>query len=76
MQIDEGDREVDKENQGTRRLLNGFKLLNVQIHLLSDDLEKLYTKQKYKNLFDIGVLSTASANYIGKEGNGLNNIFK
>jgi hypothetical protein len=44
MKIDEGSREVDKENQGTRRLLNGFKLLNIQIHLLSDDLDKLFTK--------------------------------
>lgn len=58
MKIDEGSREVDQENQGTRRLLNGFKLLNIQIYLLSDDLDKLFTKQKYKDLFDIGVLST------------------
>lgn len=29
MQIDEGDREVDSKNEGTRRLLNGFKMLNV-----------------------------------------------
>jgi len=58
MQIDEGDRLVDKANEGSRRLLNGFKMLNLQIHLLSDDLDKIFTKQKYKNLFDIGVLST------------------
>ena len=51
-------------------------MLNVQIHLLSDDLDKTFNKQKYKDLFDIGVLSTHSANQIGKEGNGLNNIFK
>ena len=44
MQIDEGSREVTKENEGSRRLLNGFKMLNIQIHLLSDDLDKIYTK--------------------------------
>ena len=76
MQIDEGSREVTKENEGSRRLLNGFKMLNIQIHLLSDDLDKIYTKQKYQDLFDIGVMSTHSANYIGKEDNGLNKIFK
>lgn len=76
MQIDEGGREVKEENKGTRRLLNGLKLLNVQIHLLSDDLDKIFTKAKYKDLFDIGVLSTHSANYVGKEGNGINAIFK
>ena len=44
MKIDEGDREVEKGNEGTRRLLNGFKMMNVQIHLLSDDLDKIFTK--------------------------------
>ena len=29
MQIDEGDREVTDENKGTRRLLNGLKMLNI-----------------------------------------------
>lgn len=76
MQIDEGDREVKEENKGTRRLLNGFKMLNVQIHLLSDDLDKIFTKAKYKDLFDIGVLSSHSCNYVGKEGSQINNIFK
>ena len=76
MQIDEGDREVKEENEGTRRLLSGFKQLNVKIHLLSGDLDSIFEKQKYAGLFDIGVLSTHSCNYIGKEGNGMNKIFK
>lgn len=58
--IDEGHRDIKKENIGTRKLLDGYTHLNVKIHLLSDDLSKLYTRQKYKDLFDIGVLSTTS----------------
>lgn len=58
--IDEGHRNLKKENEGTRKLLDGYTHLNVKIHLLSEPLEKLYTKQKYQDLFDIGVLSTVS----------------
>lgn len=39
----------------------------MKIHLLSGNLEKLYTKKKFKNLFDIGVLSVNSANQITRE---------
>jgi hypothetical protein len=41
--------------------------------LLSGKLEKLYDKKKYKNLFDIGVLSVNSANEISQ---GLSILFK
>merc|ERR1712238_357861 len=60
-EIPEGSDEVKKENIGTRKLLDGFKFLNVKIHLLTDSLDKIYQKQRYQNLFDVGVLSVASA---------------
>ena len=71
LDIEEGKNEVKQEDVGTRRLLPGFTMANVKIHLLSDDLDKLYTKQKYHNLFDIGVLSIHSSNKISKEFNYL-----
>ena len=73
LDIDEGKNTVKKENEGTRKLLEGFKRLNVKIHLLSDDLSKLQTKKHYKNLFDIGILSMHSANSVNLD---LNKIFK
>jgi len=39
----------------------------VKIHFLSGNLEKLYQKKKYAKLFDIGVLSVASANHISRD---------
>jgi hypothetical protein len=63
-EIDEGKRDVKPENEGTRRLLKGFTQANVKIHLLTDSIDKLYTKSKYKDLFDIGVLSIHSSNKI------------
>ena len=50
----------------TRGLLEGFIQANVKIHLLSGKLEKLFEKKKYKNLFDLGVLSVNSANEISQ----------
>jgi len=44
------------ENQ-QRSLLDGFVQSNIKIHFLSGKLEKLTEKKKYKNLFDLGVLS-------------------
>lgn len=41
---------------------------------MSDDIDKIFSKQKYSELFDIAVLSINSANNIDKE--GFNNIFK
>ena len=64
---------VKEEDIGTRRLLKGFKMANIKIHLLSEDLDRLYTKQKYNNLFDIGVLSIHSANKIDEK---MSSIFK
>ena len=65
--IEEGKCEVKPENEGTRTLLKGFKQCNVKFHLLTDSIDKLYTKSKYKDLFDIGVLSIHSANKIDPE---------
>merc|ERR1712159_276634 len=48
-------------DEGTRRLLKGFTMGNIKVHLLSDDLQKLYTKAKYRDLFDIGILSMHSS---------------
>lgn len=73
LDIDEGKNIVAKENEGTRRLLAGFKYANIKIHLLTDDLAKLYGKQKYADLFDIGVFSIHSANKITES---MNVIFK
>lgn len=41
--------------------------------MLTDSIDKLYTKSKYKDLFDIGVLSIHSANSIDTD---LTGIFK
>jgi dynein assembly factor 3, axonemal len=70
-EIDEGNREVKPENEGTRKLLKGMEFANVKFHLLTDSIDKLYTKSKYKDLFDIGVLSIHSANKIDSEFLGL-----
>jgi len=66
-EIDEGSREVQPDKEGTRRLLPAFEVANVKIHLLTDSLDKLYSKSKYKDLFDIGVMSIHSANKIDPE---------
>jgi len=48
--------------------LQAFTHLNVEIHFLADkDLKSLITKSKFRGLFDIGVLSVTSANYISEE---------
>jgi hypothetical protein len=40
-------------------------MLNVHFHFLAEpDLNKLHTKSKYQDLFDIGVLSLFSGSYI------------
>ena len=66
-EIEEGKCEVKPEDEGTRKLLKGFVQCNVKFHLLTDSIDKLYTKSKYKDLFDIGVLSIHSANKINPE---------
>ena len=71
--IDEAKDEVKPENKGTRKLLAGFKQANIKIYLLSEDLNRLYNKQRYLDLFDIGVFSIHSANHIEE---GLNAIFR
>lgn len=72
--IPEGITEVKEENIGTRKLLQAFSFLNVKIHLLTDDLNKLYKKQKYQDYFDVGVLSINSADKMKEEDN--KNIWK
>lgn len=72
--ISEGQSKVKMENEGSRMLLEGFKFLNVKIHLLSDDLNKIYKKEKYQNYFDIGVLSMSSGDRMKDEEN--KNIWK
>ena len=39
----------------------------MRFHLLSGDLKSLKTKSKFRGLFDIGVLSINSENYISQE---------
>ena len=46
---------------------------NVKIHLLTDDLSKLFSKSKFDSLFDVGIISLNSANYID---DNLPKIFK
>lgn len=71
-ELDEGSSYDVKDSMlGTRQLLQGFKRANVKIHLLSDDLSKLYTKSKYSDLFDIAVLSVQSSNKIAEDFNYL-----
>jgi hypothetical protein len=48
-------------------------MANVKIHLLSEDLSKLYNKSKYDSMFDIGVFTLHSANEINES---LPKIFK
>merc|ERR1712023_147093 len=57
------------EKENTRQLLKGFKMANIHFHFLSDDLEKLYTKSKFFDLFDVAALSIYSGNHIGDEFN-------
>lgn len=61
--IAEGDNEDAKE-EGTRELLEGFKQLNLKLHFLSDDLSKIYGKQKYQGLFDIAVASINAGDFL------------
>ena len=63
----EGD-EAAGDNEGDRVLLQGFRDLNVKIHLLADkDLLALRSKKKFKGLFDCAVLGLNSANFISTE---------
>ena len=48
-------------------------MANIKIHLVSEDIDRLYTKKKYNNLFDIGVFSIHSANLLEEK---MSTIFK
>ena len=74
-QIDEGTSDAKEGKIGEpRTVLKGFEMSKVKFHLLSDDVEKIFGKQKYAELFDVGVLSVHSANVIDNE--DVNKIFK
>ena len=49
--------------------MQGFKKLNVSIKLLTDSLTELYSKSKYKSLFDYVVLSLKSDSVLTNEFN-------
>jgi dynein assembly factor 3 len=49
--------EVKRDEEKPRQLLEGFKRLNIKIHLLTGKIQNLYEKSKYKNLFNIVALS-------------------
>jgi hypothetical protein len=48
------------KEESSRYLMEGLKKLNVSIKLLSGSVSDLFTKSKYKGLFDIVVLSLKS----------------
>lgn len=53
---------------GDRQWLKGFRNANVHFHLMSEpDLKSLKSKQKFRGLFDGGVLSINSAGQIGDD---------
>jgi len=68
-EIEDGDEGEAQDEEGDRKLLQGFKDANIQIHLLGgeDDLKKLKTKKKFRSLFDVGCLSMHSASTISEE---------
>lgn len=72
--MEEKEEKVAEEDEGTRRILEGFNHLKVKIHFLSDDVKKIFKKQKYQNLFDVGVVSLSAFEFIHEE--GAENIFK
>ncbi len=51
----------------------GFKF-DLKVHFLGEDLMRTAGKTKFKSMFDIGVLSVDSANYM--QDPKVNNIFK
>ena len=42
--IVEGNLNINPENEGTRHLLKAFSSLNIKSHLLTDDLDKIFSK--------------------------------
>lgn len=55
--IQEGSSTVKEEDIGTRRLLDGFKKLNIKLNFITEDITRIFKRQKYENLFDTAVLS-------------------
>lgn len=56
-ETEEDKQEEEEDKEKSRELLEGFKRLNVKIHLLTGKIQNLYEKSKYKNLFNIVALS-------------------
>lgn len=50
-----------------RQLLEGLRQVNLKLYLLSDNIERLYVKKKFRHFFHIGCLSVHSANNIKRE---------
>lgn len=66
--MQEGDLGASIYEEGDRRWLKGFRNANVHFHLMAEpNLKSLKTKQKYRGLFDGGVLSINSAALIGDD---------
>jgi hypothetical protein len=38
------DEKVEEDDEGTRRILDGFNKLKVKLHFLSDDVNKIFKK--------------------------------
>lgn len=59
-----GESKNDIAESESRFLLDGFKDLNVKVHFLSDNLEKIYGKQRYQGLFDVVVASVNAGDFL------------
>lgn len=62
--IQEGTNTVKEEDIGTRRLLDGFKKLNIKLNFITEDITRIFKKSKYENLFDTAVLSVNTNEFL------------
>jgi hypothetical protein len=66
--VNEGEAGESVYESGDRQWLKAFRHANVHFHLMADqDLKQLKTKQKFRGLFDGGILSINSAAYISED---------
>ena len=54
--VPETEKEETKKDFGFLDILKGFKAMNVQIVPKCEDFDKVMTKKKFKNHFDIAVI--------------------
>lgn len=73
-EIEEGKSEVKEEDIGTRRLLDGFKKLNIKLNFITEDITRIFKKQKYEQLFDTAVMSINTNEFLGND--DCMNVFK